>query len=521
LILLWTREPRIEWKGRHILEAALVGFSIVAVSLVVFHGLRLNQSFNVIPILLWSAFRLGRRETAASILVLAIIGAWGTLSGKGPFANEATAPNDALLVFQSYLAVLAVTNLTIAAVVEERTNAVARLRAAHDDLERRVHERTVMLSTTNSALREEISERRRAEDRFRRLLESAPDAMIIVSTGGKIELVNTQTEAMFGYEREDLIGKPIEVLVPDHRRTKHEAQRDAYMTNSHARPMGLGLELHGLRRDGSEFPVEVALSPIQFEGEQVVCAAIRDKTEEKALEARLMAAERERADSMRDLAAFVQGAQEEERRRVARELHDDLGQRLAALKLSMQLLENDVMQSNEPYQARLHTLVTDVDRMIAEVRRLSYNLRPLALDDFGLTVALEMLCREIDRLYGVKTKLSVSDSLPPFGDSHVDIALYRIAQGAMSNVARHAGASQASIDLFERDGAVVMSVVDDGRGFDTATLRIKRTGPSGLGLIGIRERAEMLGGTFKLTSRPGEGTRLDVEIPVRTGNDTG
>jgi PAS domain S-box-containing protein len=521
LILLWSRRPHIEWTPRRIFEATLVGISIVTVSLIVFHGLRLNQSFNVIPILLWSAFRLGRRETAAAILILAIIGAWGTLSGKGPFANAVTSPNDALLIFQSFLAVLAVTSLTVAAVVEERGSAVVRLRAAHDDLERRVHERTVMLSTTNSALREEIGERRLAEERFRRLLESAPDAMIIVGAGGNIELVNSQTEALFGYRREELIGKPVEVLVPDDRRIQHRTHRNAYTVNPHARPMGPGLELHGLRRDRTEFPVEIALSPIQFEGEHVICAAIRDKTEQKALEARLMAAERERGDSMRDLAAFVQGAQEEERRRVARELHDDLGQRLAALKLSMQVLEHDVAQSEEPYRARLHTLVTDVDRMIAEVRRLSYNLRPLALDDFGLTVALEMLCRETDRLYGVKTNLNVSDSLPSFGDTHVDIALYRIAQGAMSNVARHSGASRVAIDLLARDGSFVMSIVDDGRGFDTGTLRNKRTGLSGLGLIGMRERAEMLGGTFKITSRPGEGARVDVEIPIRMESSPG
>ena len=393
LILLWLRGSRVYWNRGHVIETTLVMAATILASVLVFHGWTLNRSFYVLPILLWSAFRLGRRETAGVILVLGAIGSWGTLSGKGPFANH-TAPNDALLLFQSYLAVLAVTNLTVAAVVEERSLALARLHAARDDLERRVQERTVMLSTANAALREEMTERR-------------------------------------------------------------------------------------------------------------------------ALEDRVTAAERERADNMRDLAAFVQGAQEDERRRVARDLHDDLGQRLAALKLSMELFDHDVAKTNEPYHARLQNLVGDVDRIITEVRRLSYNLRPLALDDFGLTVALKMLCREFEKLYDLKTDLRVSDGLPPLQDTQIDIALYRVAQNALSNVARHANARNVSIDLFQRDGSVVLAVEDDGRGFDVSSLRSKRDGKSGgLGLIGMRERSEMLGGTFKIQSSPDHGTRVEVQIPM-------
>jgi signal transduction histidine kinase len=219
-------------------------------------------------------------------------------------------------------------------------------------------------------------------------------------------------------------------------------------------------------------------------------------------------------DALRVLAVSVQGAQEDERRRVARELHDDLGQRLAALKLSMHLFEQELRRDSPPSLGRLEVLVGDVDRMIAEVRRISYNLRPLALDDYGLSVALEMLCKEFQRVYNVATNLRVNGSAGDLHDGQLDIALYRVAQGALSNVAKHAAAHTVNIFMDREDNHVVLSVEDDGRGFELASLRNRRDVYSGLGLIGMRERSEMLGGTFTIGSEPERGTRVTVRIPI-------
>jgi PAS domain S-box-containing protein len=331
---------------------------------------------------------------------------------------------------------------------------------------------------------------------------------------GKIDMVNSRAEQMFGYPRDEMLGKPVEMLVPDGKRGECRAFRATFMNDPRPRSVGQEVELCGLRRDGTEFPVEISLSPIEIDGQLVICAGIRDQTENKRLEARLMAAERERGDTMRDLAAFVQGAQEEERQRVARELHDDLGQRLAALKLNMQVFEQEVSPRSDAYRARLHTLVTDVDRMIAEVRRLSYNLRPLALDDFGLTVALEMLCKDFERVYKVRTRLYVGETLPQYRAPQVDIALYRIAQGALSNVARHADAHHVMMRLVNGNQSVGLSIEDDGRGFDAKSPGRKRDARSGLGLMGMRERSELLGGLFHIESQIYEGTKVEVRIPV-------
>ena len=167
---------------------------------------------------------------------------------------------------------------------------------------------------------------------------------------------------------------------------------------------------------------------------------------------------------------------------------------------------------------RLNALVGDVDRMIAEVRRISYNLRPLALDDFGLSVALEMLCKEHERVYNLPTNLRVNGSAGDLHDEQLDIALYRVAQGALSNVAKHAAAHSVNVVMTRDDDHVVLSVEDDGRGFDMTSLRKRRDVYSGLGLIGMRERSEMLGGTFSITSEPGHGTRIRVRIPISHAN---
>jgi signal transduction histidine kinase len=374
LVLLWAKQWHLRWTRQRIFETAVVYALVAGVTILVFTGLFANKLFYLLPALMWASFRLGPRETAGALAILSIISIWGTLQGIGPFINTSSSPNQSLLRLQSYLAVLAITNLTVASVVKEANDAAAAVRAARDEMEERVHERTAMLSNAN--------------------------------------------------------------------------------------------------------------------------------------------------DALRVLAASVQSAQEDERRRVARELHDDLGQRLAALKLKMHAFEAELQNRIIPGPGRLQGLLEDIDRMIAEVRRISYNLRPMALDDYGLSVALDMLCKEFERVYNVPTRLRVNGAAGDLHDDQLDIALYRVAQGALSNVAKHASARTVSIFMTRDDNHVVLSVEDDGRGFDVASLRKRRDVYSGLGLIGMRERSEMLGGTFSIKSEPEHGTRIQVRIPVSNENSS-
>ena len=232
--------------------------------------------------------------------------------------------------------------------------------------------------------------------------------------------------------------------------------------------------------------------------------------------------ERRRAESelresnrqLQSLSASLQNYREEERTRIARELHDELGQLLTGIRMEVSWLGSRLLPDQRTLSDKVATVKGQIDRTIATVRRISSELRPLVLDDLGLSAAASWYVDQFSARTGLAVDLSLPDVDPERGDV-VATALFRVLQESLTNVARHAQAEKVSVCLAFENGVWSLSVSDDGLGF------VPKSGePGDIGLVGMRERAQNLGGRFSVTSAPGQGTRIDVAIPA-TQNEEG
>ncbi|NMG45127.1 PAS domain S-box protein [Aromatoleum toluvorans] len=365
-----------------------------------------------------------------------------------------------------------------------------------------------LLERHAAKLQREVGERLRAERKFRGLLEAAPDAMVVADAGGRIIFANSQTEALFGYARGELLGESLEILVPERLRGQHAQHRHHYGSAPTNRPMGaLGLELRGRRRDGGEFPVEISLSPLEAEEGLLVTAAIRDVTERERAKTRL----EEASQRMQLLSQRVLEAQEVERRRIAHELHDEIGQALTAMKIN---IEFALQQAESDDQTRrLKECVHIVEHTLSQVRSLSLDLRPPQLEELGLVAALRWHVDRQAKISGI-TPHFVASPLPRRLHPAIETACFRVAQEALTNVVRHARAQQVWIFLGKRDGELHLSVRDDGGGFDVQTARGLAAKGGSVGLLGMQERVMLVGGRLEISAEPGAGTEIRAAFPL-------
>lgn len=355
------------------------------------------------------------------------------------------------------------------------------------------------------ALLAQRASRRRADKRYWHVIETAPNGMIMVGPDGLITMANAQAEKLFGYHREELVGRPVEMLVPERFRAKHHAHRAGFSAAPEVRLMGAGREPFGRRKDGSEFPVEIALSAAQPGTRPPVLATIADISLRKQAEEGLRRSQIE----LRVLTGRLLQAQESEARRIARELHDDLGQGLALLTVEMDLLRQRPPDTADQLGPRMQTLLARLRQLSSSVHDLSHQLHPSKVEQLGLVAAIGGLCHELTHGHGLKIEFA-DRQVPRAMPLDTAVCLYRIAQEGLRNVIKHSGAQRAWVELTGAADAIALRIVDDGTGFDP-----RRTqGIGGLGLVSMRERVLHLGGEIEIDSRPAGGTRVHVRVPL-------
>lgn len=344
---------------------------------------------------------------------------------------------------------------------------------------------------------------------FEILFNSAPNGVMVVDDHGRIMLLNARMEQNFGYYSGELIGKTVEVLVPERFRSAHVGFRQAFGRDPKTRPMGEARDLYGLRKDGTEFPVEIGLNPIDSGGDRLVMITVIDISQRRLVRQRLDKTMAERDDLRRRLI----DAQEQERLRLAHELHDQTGQSLTAVMLEIKAIEDTVM---EPNRTRFRLLRLQLDQVGQTLHHVAWELRPASIDEVGLAGALANYVETWSEQFDIAADFHCTDSQIDERSQEIHTTIYRVLQEALTNVAKHAErATSVSVVLECTAGKLRLTIEDNGCGFDTADLRAtKQDGKGGLGIPGMRERVTLLGGDFEVESSPGVGTTIFARIPL-------
>ena len=394
--------------------------------------------------------------------------------------------------------------------ISKRKQAEKELQAARDDLEQRVDARTAELGETNTQLRKQISEceqarfaLRESELKYATLVEDALIGVYIIQDG-KIEFANEKFADIYGYSREELIGMDsLRLVHPDDRPLVKKLRKKRLRAEN----VPAEYESKGLKKNGDIIWVMRSFSQITYRGRPAISGIVADISKRRRAEEALRKSDKE----LRVLSNQLLSAEEKERKRIARELHDSIGQALSAIKFSV---ENALLElraaANPTDLGSLEAVIPLTQKTIEEVRRIVKDLRPSILDDLGILATIGWFCREFQNVYAgirIETIIEVEENDIPL---YLKTTIYRIMQEALNNVAKHSRASFVHLQLKTNEGHLKLSIQDNGRGFDPQRAMALKTSSRGFGLASMRERAELSGAAFEINSAAKSGTRIKV-----------
>jgi PAS domain S-box-containing protein len=342
------------------------------------------------------------------------------------------------------------------------------------------------------------------DGRSHEIIRGASEAIITTDANHNIVAVNPAAASMFATAAADMRGSALSRFI----QLQPEAlgTPPSYFGNDGGR-IGRRATDHavtGIRNGGTNFPLEGSMSSMLEHGKAIHTIILRDVTERQQVQERLSRSH----EQLRQLSATLQTIREEERTHIARELHDDLGQLLASLRMDLALLQQNGLDG--PAAGRL--MLGMDERLLAAItslRRIATNLRPRALDEGGLYFALQGLRRDFVERHGIACELFADEPELRLDDA-TSTTIFRIVQEALTNIARHAQASQVTVNLYRVDSSLLLTIRDNGRGIAPADMEKAHS----LGLVGMRERVANMRGDITITGDDSPGTRIDIVLPL-------
>lgn len=353
-----------------------------------------------------------------------------------------------------------------------------------------------------------IVQRKRAElalrshqQRAAAILDTMHVAFVGMDAEGRLTDWNPQAELLFGWRRHEIIGRRLaETIIPPELRPIFEKGRQQLLSTGELPDLGRPVEMRGVHRNGRRFPIEVLIGT-SSQPDHFYYAFAQDITARKRMERAM----RKKNRAAREFASRLISSHEDERRRLARHLHDDLGQELAVWIMNMDLAAK---QPPERFSESLRDLRRRAERLAENVREISHNLHPAILEQIGLVAAVRRECERIAQVGKIKVRFE-SSNLPDRIPAELALPVYRVAQEALRNIAKHSRAMQAEIALYFEANKLRLAVEDNGEGFTPNESKRE----SHLGLLSMKERARVVGGELVIQSRPGEGTRVEMCVP--------